>query len=161
MLDRRELIKELIDGQRTLIVATVSDDGAPLASYAPFIRVDGIFYLFLSRLSDHTSNLIKQRSAGIMVIEDESHCVDVFARQRVNFQCKVSVVESHDPRRQILLDRMSERFGDIVDTLRALPDFILFGIQPIEGSYVEGFGRAFDITDPIEFTTQRIKTGRE
>ncbi len=42
----------------TLVMATVSKDGVPEASYAPYVMdEEGVFFVYLSDLSRHTANL--------------------------------------------------------------------------------------------------------
>ena len=50
---------------RSLQMATVSADGVPDASYAPFVRIDDdAFYVNLSALSTHTGNILSTPRAS-------------------------------------------------------------------------------------------------
>ena len=43
---------------QTLQLATVSADGLPEASYAPFVADQGRYWVYLSDLARHTANLL-------------------------------------------------------------------------------------------------------
>jgi putative heme iron utilization protein len=45
-----------------------------------------------------------------------------------------------------LLDRFEIRFKQIINVLRTLPDFILFRLEIQSGRFVQGFGKAYEIT---------------
>lgn len=130
----------------SLVLATVDGQGAPHASAAPFIRdADGHFYVFVSALARHTANLASGR-AEILLIEDQALTPNPFARRRLTFQCRAQAVEPGPQRERVLLE-FSHRFGNIVATLRQLPDFILFCLTPGDGVFVKGFGQAYRIPD--------------
>ena len=51
---------------KTLSLSTLTEEGRPNISYAPFIEDGhGHFYLFLSQLASHTQDLLKQPIASI------------------------------------------------------------------------------------------------
>lgn len=163
MSKKNEKVLELIAHHRTLVLATADGDGTPLASYAPYLWLDGAFHLYLSRLSAHTANLGRTLRASAMIIEDEMASAEIFARRRVIFQCRASIVAGESVSAEMLLDAMQHRLGDVVGTLRHLPDFTLFRLDPEAGTYVEGFGRAYTITDIPSLAIRHIdpRTDRE
>jgi putative heme iron utilization protein len=136
-------------GFDNLVLATVSPDGVPEASAAPSVAGEsGEFYIYISRLSRHTANLEAHPQAGVLLIEAAEGAANAFARQRLSYQCKATLVPRDTPVFNLVLQRFSERFGDIVDTLRYLPDFQLVRLTPVAGSYVRGFGQAWRLTGP-------------
>lgn len=140
------LFEELRDQSLSLMLATVSGDGSPGASYSPFVRdLEGNFYIFVSRLADHTRELFDTSIASILLIEDESNTAQIFARRRISYACHVMLVEHDDPRYALMLDQMAERFGNVMSVLRALPDFVLFRLVPQSGRFVTGFGQAYEL----------------
>ncbi len=147
MSKRSDRIRELIESRSTLQLATLDDDGAPLASYAPYVIDDRGIFVYLSRLAAHTGNLLANPTASVLFIEDEADCENVFARRRAGFQCAVTTVPRDSGIFNRVLDLFVARFGDTAATIRALPDFVLFRLDPVDGSYVEGFGRAYQIRD--------------
>ncbi len=140
---------DLIKSCRTLILATAGET-ASHSSYAPFVFVDRKFYVLVSGLAEHTNNLINaEKKIGCMLIADESQSAQIFARKRLMFKSKPVQVESDSLQRSEVLQIFKHRFGDIVEVLNSLPDFILFELKPEQATLVKGFGDAHDLTDTI------------
>ncbi len=146
-LSDNELGSELLrfrSAFRSVLLATVTHDGVPEASYAPYVADDdGHFYLYVSGLSRHTRNLQESGRASLLFIEDEQSARNIFARKRLSYACVAEFISRDDAAWSQILDRFTERFGKFVDTLRALPDFQLFRLTPKSGSYVRGFAQAY------------------
>ena len=137
---------ELISSQQTLILATVSINNLPQISYAPYVRdQDGAFFIYVSELAQHTENLLKNQRTSVLFIRPESESNNLFARERVVFNCCVEEIKRDDENFESQLQAMQKKFGEVVETLCALPDFHLFAFRPESGRYVAGFGRAFAI----------------
>jgi hypothetical protein len=133
---------------QSLMLSTVNAAGQPQASYAPFVvGSDRAFYIFVSGLSSHTQNLQATPQAGILLIEDEAQANQMFARQRLMYECSVNLVERQNPEWTVWADRFKARFGALVDMLRQLPDFQIFRLCPQSGRFVLGFGAAYEV-DP-------------
>lgn len=131
---------------QSLMLSTVTPEGQPQASYTPFVMGrDRTFYIFVSGLSSHTQNLQKTPQAGILLIEDETQATQIFARRRLMYDCVVNLIDRHDPQWSGLADQFKQRFGNLVDMLRQLPDFQIFRLMPQGGRFVVGFGAAYDI----------------
>ncbi len=127
-------------------LSTLANDGSPIASYAPcLVKQEGL-YVFLSQLSGHCKNLLLDKRAGVLLIADESEIRNPFARQRVSYQCEARVIVSTDANYSDTLDALTSVHGTTVDLLRQLPDFVLFFLEPKAGTYVEGFGKAFELS---------------
>ena len=131
---------------QTLQLSTLTAEGKPHASYSPFVADEsGNFYIFISQLAEHTQNLLANPQASILLIQDEAETRQIFARRRISYQCNVEMIEEEHNEYADLLDSMEKRFGNIVELLRGLPDFILFCLVPDEGQYVQGFGKAYKL----------------
>ncbi len=131
---------------KTLSLSTLTEAGRPNISFAPFIEDEnGYFYLFLSQLASHTQDIIKKPMASILLMEDEQDSRQLFARQRITYQCDISIIDSDDSSYSDILDNFESAFGNIIPLLRNLPDFILFKLTPTEGRYVQGFGKAYHL----------------
>ena len=116
------------------------------ASDAPYVRgTAGDFYIYISRLSEHTADLIANPQASVLIIEDESAAKQVFARMRASYLCEVETIHSGNPSYPKILEQMAQRFGNVVELLRSLPDFVLFRLSPLSGRFVAGFGQAYDL----------------
>ena len=141
-------ITEFRQQQKTLILATYSNQ--PLASYAPFIDDEtGNFYLFLSGLATHSGNLqqhlSEQNLMSVLLIEDEQTSRNLFARRRLTYHCEVSIWPREHPQWKSRIESFREKFGKTIDVLAALGDFSLYCLTPKQGSYVRGFGQAYEL----------------
>ena len=131
---------------KTLALATLTEEARPNISYAPFVEDDnGNFYLFLSQLAHHTQELLSHEVASILLMEDEQDSRQIFARQRISYHCEVDVILADELEYELMLNALEQRFGNIIQLLRGLPDFILFKLKPYEGRYVKGFGKAYEL----------------
>ena len=133
---------------RSVVLATVGQDGQPEASYAPYVSDAGSILVFVSALARHTQNLLAGRPASLLFIEDEGSAGNPFARKRLVLKCSVTPVPREHPDRDMMLDRFAARFGRFIDTLRGLGDFSLIRLTPQSGTYVRGFGQAFHLEGP-------------
>ncbi len=131
---------------KTLCLATITTEGKPRSSVAPFVQDDsGCFYIFISHLAGHTQDLLSNPQASILLLEDEHDSQQLFARQRIHYDCDVNTIEQTENTYADMLDKLESRFGNIIELLRALPDFVLFQLKPYEGQYVIGFGKAYKL----------------
>jgi putative heme iron utilization protein len=140
---------EFLAGFRSLVMATVSAEGVPDASYAPFVRIDdNAFYVNLSDLSTHTGNLLATPSVSVMFLQAEEHSKQLFARKRLGFDGDAEVVPRDSPLWGRIMDLFEHKFGEVVELIRPLEDFKLFRIQPRRGVFVRGFAQAFPVEGP-------------
>ncbi len=138
------------DQVKSLMLSTVGAAGQPQASYAPFLWQGGPsprLYIWVSGLAEHTASLLRTAQAGVLLIQDEAAAAQIFARQRLMYDCTAQCIERHDPQWTGLADRFGQRFGPIITTLRQLPDFQIFALTPQGGRFVLGFGAAYTV-DP-------------
>lgn len=142
-------IRDLRERIRSVLLATVGAEGGPHASYAPCLcdESDRI-YVYVSSLAAHTRNLEHTPKASLLFIEDEAASANLFARRRLNLDCRVDTIPREAPSWSTTLDRMSERHGKIIATLRGLSDFRLLALTPERGSYVRRFGQAYRLHGP-------------
>lgn len=136
---------DLINSQQSFMLSTLGDSHTPHASYAPFIQHQGAFYIFVSALAEHTQNLLNNPQASLLILEPESAAETIFARQRIQFQAKACLISREDKDWQTSLKSFEEKFGEIILTLKDLPDFHLFQLRPVSGLYVKGFGQAYPL----------------
>ena len=153
----RQVYQQLLSQPRSLILATTNPDGSPFTSYAPFVvNEQRQFYIFTSQLAAHTANLQRTGQASVMLIEDEAAATQIFARQRVTFQCQASLIPRDNKEGQEVLTDYEARFGKMVGLLKSLPDFQLFKLQPQSGSLVMGFAQAYALSgERFEIITPR------
>lgn len=143
---------------RTLLMATVSADGTPEASYAPFVRPDdNCFYVYVSGLSRHTGNLDTTQRASVLFIEDERDVKQLFARTRLTFDCRAELIERENERWQAVMDMFQGSFGNVIELIRPLTDFKLFRLCPQSGIYVKGFAQAYRVNDAAIQSVEHIR----
>ena len=141
----------------SLLMATVSADGVPDASYAPFVRIDdNAFYVNLSELSTHTGNLLSTPRVSILFFQAEDDSKQQFERKRLGFDADAEPVERDSACWCQVMDLFADKFGDIVDLIRPLQDFNLFRIRPRSGVYVRGFAQAYPLEDSELAQLRRI-----
>ncbi len=139
--------KKLVQDQQTLLLSTVSIQGDPECSYAPYVRDEqGLFYIFVSELASHAQNMLQTPRASIMFIQNEKNANNIFARERVIFNCSINEIQKQDEKYPIFLDKMSDELGETMSLLRSLPDFHLLQLTAERGRYIAGFGQAFTIS---------------
>ena len=140
----RSAITDFRNQHHSVLISSTAPDGTPDASYAPYISdLQQQLYIFVSRLAAHTDNLLHSGRASLLFIRDEQRSSNLFARQRLIYQCTVNEIPSGSDEFTPLLAQMSEQFGAIINTLRQLPDFHLLRLTPTSGRYIEGFGKAY------------------
>ncbi|CAE6919264.1 heme iron utilization protein [Vibrio sp. B1REV9] len=146
-------IKEFRQERRTLQLATVSADGRPNVSYAPYVQNQEGYFVLISQIARHARNLLENPNVSLMMIEDEDTSKQLFARKRLTFDAVATVVERDTEMWQQVVGQMKERFGEIIDGLSQLEDFVLFNLQAEQGLFVKGFGQAYQVSgdDLVDF----------
>ncbi len=132
----------------SVIIGSITNAGQPHTSYAPFVSDKNGFYVYVSGLAQHASAL-QNGKASLFFVEDERQAKTIFSRKRLSINCKVSVINRDTPRYDHLIDALQARHGSTVKLLRTLPDFILFELQPVQASFVTGFGAAYNLGDSL------------
>ncbi|CAK4075200.1 heme utilization protein HutZ [Vibrio sp. 16] len=146
-------IQEFRQERRTLQLATVDEQSRPNVSYAPFVQNQDGYFVLISEIARHARNLQVNPSVSIMMIEDEESSKQLFARKRLTFDAVASVVERDSEQWQQVIKQMQQRFGEIIDGLSQLQDFVLFNMKPEQGLFVKGFGQAYQVSgdDLVDF----------
>lgn len=136
----------LLDQFQSVILGTAGADGTPEASYTPaIVDEDRNFYIYVSELSAHTENILTQKKASLLVIEDEKSAAQLFARKRVTFQCRAEEIARDSDGWTSVTDRMKAKLGGVFEHLMGMTDFHLIRLTPEKGRLVVGFGMAFDV----------------
>ncbi len=136
---------KMVRGMKTVILSTVSKLGKPNSSYAPsVVSSEGDFYIYISSLSRHTSNLLENSELSMMIIEDESRSENIFGRKRFTMDAISNKVERGSDEWLNVISMMENKFGETITYLKDMTDFYMFKLQPNKGLLVHGFARAFD-----------------
>ncbi|WP_260261754.1 heme utilization protein HutZ [Vibrio intestinalis] len=146
-------IKEFRQERRTLQLATVDAEGRPNVSYAPFVQNQDGYFVLISEIARHARNLQANPNVSLMMIEDEESSKQLFARKRLTFDAVATVVERDSEQWQQVVAQMKDRFGEIIDGLSQLQDFVLFNLTAEKGLFVKGFGQAYQVSgdDMVDF----------
>lgn len=141
--------KQFMDTRKSLVLATVNEEGMPHASTTPFVLDESRnFYVFVSGLSEHTGHLSAEGAkASVLLLADESSTTEPFARTRATFDCDVSSLPRGTNDFEVTADNFAASFGEIIDVLRGLGDFVIFRLKPRRGRFVMGFARAYNVAD--------------
>jgi len=155
--NEREKMKQnpwqFIQTLNTLNIASINNDNSPQLSYAPFIENEQKLYICISGMAKHTKNLLRTRTASVMIIEDESQSNNLFARKRVTFDVTATPIERNSALFNEAMILFRNKFGDQAAIYENMADFQLFKLSPQSGRAVFGFGEAYDFKDGI-FSTK-------
>lgn len=137
--------EELEVSFNTLLLSTLGAEEQPSLSYAPYVRIENRYYLFISELSDHTRHLIANSKCSVMFIKDEGESRNLFARERLIYLCHGEQIDRYSVFGTEVLEVMQSKLGETIGVLKQLGDFHLFQLSPVSGRYVVGFGKAYNI----------------
>ena len=144
LIEAKEKKDEMISNMNTVILSTISSAGEPNSSYAPsIVNAKGDFYIYISSLSKHTSNLLVNSSLSMMIIEDESKAENIFGRKRFTMDAVSCKVDRDSDEWINAINMMESKFGDTIKVLKDMTDFYMFRLRPNKGLLVHGFARAF------------------
>ncbi len=137
--------REFLSGFGSVILGSVTAEGLPHTSYAPFTAYQGGFFIYVSSLAQHAASL-QNGQTSLFFIEDESAARTIFARKRLTIDCHANIIRPQESDYEGILDLLQARHGSTLGLLRTLPDFILFELAPARARFVTGFGATFDLT---------------
>ena len=150
---------QFIDSYQSVIMATNSTVNEPESSYAPVLRHNGNFYVYISELSKHTANLMGSPLASLLFIEAENDAKNLFARKRATLKVASKEIERIDHKWQEILNLLEDKFGKIIDMIRPLEDFHLFEFTPVSAGYVRGFAQAYKLNGDDLSTVTHLNEG--
>ncbi len=143
----KRIQQEIIDfvgSRKSLQLSSMTPEGKPYASYAPFALGESCLYVLISEIAIHAVNLQHNPAASILIVEDEAEAKDLFARKRVNYSVNCEKLDYSSEQWQVGLTALADRHGNRINDLSEMKDFKLFKLTPTSGRFVKGFGRAYD-----------------
>lgn len=140
-----EEVMDFIASRKSLQLSSITPEGMPYASYAPFAIGQECLYVLLSDIAVHAANLRCNARASVLVIEDEDTAQELFARVRVNYAMRADLLEYGSDDFRLGLEQLVKRHGERPRKLSELSDFSMFRLVPEGGRYVKGFGKAFTL----------------
>lgn len=144
-----EDIKNFKNEFNSIILATLDLNGLVCSSYAPLLKYENEFYIYISEVSEHFINIkTNPKNVEVMLLEDESKAKTVIARKRLRYRAEITFIE-----RGKKFDDIFDAFicnvgkGGGVDQIRNMTDFHLIHLKLIKGRFVRGFGQAYDVLE--------------
>lgn len=156
-------LNEFLEDFKSLSMSTIDEKGNPFSSYAPFIKLEGKYYVYISLMAKHTTNLKNKNTCSLFFVEDESKCSNIFARKRAMVQCNSNIIKQDSEEEVYLLNQFKRKFdNNMIIMLKDMKDFYIFEFTPFYGEAVFGFGKAYNLggKDFSEFK-QRENTGNK
>jgi len=139
------LLAGLLRSQRVAALGTLRE-GAPSVSMTPFAVSPDLrfFYIHVSRLAQHTADLLADPRVSLMVSEPDNGQRDPGTLARVSIQGQAIVLaeESHEAAAGRAL--YQERIPGALSRF-TMKDFILVQIEVRSARFVAGFGRILDL----------------
>jgi len=132
-----------VESRKNLILNVLDAEGKPFTSSAPFVKKDGRLYIYISKIAEHYDFIEQSEYIDTLIIADEVATENKFATERARWNCTSRNIgnEGHDE----IFALFNANFGkEMLDVLRGL-DFSLFELIPLQGRYVVGLGKAFDV----------------
>ena len=136
--------KKLIENNNSMIISVNGDDSTDLG-YAPYIFYENYYYIFVSELSTHVKLLLKQKVGTFMIINDETNSQNIWARIRLKFSAKIEVVIRDSEDFSIICEKIRYKHGKTMNLIKQFSDFHLIKIIPSRGTFISGFGNAFNL----------------
>ncbi|MDO5088786.1 MAG: HugZ family heme oxygenase [Leptotrichiaceae bacterium] len=137
-------INDFVREFRSVILGTVTSEGEPNVTYAPFLRFRGDNYIFISTTGDHFDNLKNNGKLEIMFIEDEGKTKEISVRTRVRYNARAEFLQ-RDEQFEEIMDEFQKN-NNMMKMTRTMKDFYLVKLNFIKGRYVKGVGKAYDIS---------------
>ncbi len=148
-------VNTFLETFQTLVMASLTPQGRAHASTTPYVRMDNHFYILISTVAQHGRNLLTHPDISLLFAEDESQCVQPFARKRVSIEAVASEIRRDDESFTRVIERFCAHFdAELVTSLTQMGDFHLFKLSPLSGSVVMGFGKAYRLDENLEVMTQ-------
>lgn len=144
---------------QALVMASLTPEGEPHASTAPYIRIGNDFYILISTVAQHGRNLLASKKVSLLFAEDESITQQPFARKRITIEATAGEIDRSDREFTQAIERLKAHFdSELVAMLLGMGDFHLFKLSPLSGSVVMGFGRAYRLNNNLEVVAS-VSTG--
>ena len=150
-----KLLEQIIRGCRTAALGTLRDE-APLISMVTYVVAEdfSMFYIFVSRLAQHTIDMQKDKHVGFLIVETDDGRADPQTLARVSIRGSAEQIPNGIPGYTPVKNMYLERFPES-EPLFKLADFSFWRIRPRGGRFVAGLAKAYNIT--VE-TLQKVST---
>ncbi|PAF49535.1 HugZ family heme oxygenase [Helicobacter sp. 12S02232-10] len=142
-------IEAFIDGFGSVVISSLHPSGKVVCSYAPLLKNNGKYYIYISEVSEHYESLkANPKNVEVMFLEDESKAKSVILRKRLRYKTEVSFVARGEEFEKVFDSFVADTGGaGGIKTIRNMMDFHLVALHFGNGRFVKGFGQAYDILD--------------
>lgn len=145
----QETLKEFIQGFKSVVLSTISQENEPLASYAPCVVEGHSVYIIISEAAPHFHNMKFHGQAAALMVEDEKDASSIFFRKRLSLKCQATFI---DP--QTMKEAFKAKHGEMVDMLLDKLDFAIVKLDVTSGTFVIGAGQAYKMNPSFELIDQ-------
>lgn len=148
-------VKELVSSCKSIILASTDENNLPTASYAPYVKIGGSFYILVSFMAKHAKNLQSGKPVSALFIEDEATSKQIFARHRLTLEVQTACIDRDSELWNQAIAELKQAYGKIAEVISEMKDFILIELKPLKGSYVNGFGSAYFVDENLDIMEHR------
>lgn len=137
------------DSFGSVIIASIDRHQQAIASYAPLLRYEDRFFIYISEMAEHYQSIrANPHSIEVLFLEDEKEAKSVILRKRLKYKAK-AVFKEKDSEFEQIFDHFEANHPSSggLKTIRKMGDFHLVELFFKEGRFVKGFGAAYDIDE--------------
>lgn len=141
-----KLLAQIVRTTRVAALATMRDEKphSSMVAYAPVENFSAL-YIFVSRLAQHTMDMIKDKHVSLLIAETDDGRADPLTLARVSIRGSAEIIQNGEPGYTPIKELYLARFPE-AEQLFQLADFNFWRIIPKGGRYVAGFSKAYNIT---------------
>jgi putative heme iron utilization protein len=147
-LPSKNLLFSLVSNSRVASLGTLHDGG-------PFVSMvlaapdpsHSVWFIYVSRLSGHTQDLLRDRRASLMLAMPDAGGKDPQQLARLTLVGEATELESGSPEEASAKEIYLGKFPHMAEIVGQLGDFSFWVIRPKSARFVGGFARAFTL-DP-------------
>lgn len=142
-------ILDFRDSFGSVMIASVDKEGQAIASYAPLLRYEGRFFIYISEVAEHYHSIkANPNKIEVLFLEDECKAKSVILRKRLRYKARAEFREKDSEFEKIFSSfELSHPHAGGLSTIKGMQDFHLVELIFKEGRYVKGFGGAYDINE--------------
>ena len=141
-----EKLAEMLRSRRVAGLGTLRD-GSPLVSMVAYLPENDFsaFYVHISKLAQHTRDLLAYPRAGMLVSEPDDGRDDPQTLARISILSRAEQIAAEDAAYPGVRSRYIARFPQSAPLFR-FGDFGLWRLVPQSARFVAGFAQAFNLT---------------
>ncbi len=139
------MLTDFLKKFKSIVLSTIDKNNNPFTSYAPYVKKDAKYYVYLSSMARHTQNLDNNNNVSLFFIEDEISCANIFGRKRVVIQANSKKLPRDTKEFETLISMFEKEHGATMNMLKSMKDFSIYEFKPYGGEAIFGFGEAYDI----------------